>query len=49
VKKHAAFSTAPVYYYYFEFDGELGVAKRAVKVTKPGNFDPANLSLHLML
>ncbi|PNF42140.1 hypothetical protein B7P43_G10280 [Cryptotermes secundus] len=35
VKKHAAFSTAPVYYYYFEFEGDLGVAKRALNVTKP--------------
>ncbi|KAJ9578096.1 hypothetical protein L9F63_025043, partial [Diploptera punctata] len=36
VRELSAVSTAPIYYYYFEFDGELGVAKRAVKITKPG-------------
>ncbi|KAJ4450087.1 hypothetical protein ANN_01494, partial [Periplaneta americana] len=36
VKMQAPYSTAPVYYYYFEFDGQLGLTKRALKLTKPG-------------
>lgn len=38
VKKHAAISTAPVFYYYFQFDGELGIVKKALKLKNPGKF-----------
>ncbi|PSN57791.1 Esterase FE4 [Blattella germanica] len=36
VKIQSITSTAPIYYYWFGFDGEFGVAKRAVKLQKEG-------------
>jgi hypothetical protein len=38
VKKQAAMSSSPVYYYYFTYDGDLALTKQLVLSARKGNF-----------